>query len=87
MTEEDKFFLSVICTCTTQANNFIFELKVIPVAIGREVGPGGIIIPPYKVIVDPEPDVDKPDILVQNITKVIIIGKREVRHVFCYSYS
>ena len=62
-------------------------MKVIPVAIGREVGPGGIIIPPYQVIVDPKPDVDKPDILVLNITEAIIIGKREVRHVFSYSYS
>ena len=50
---------------------------MIPVAVGGEVDPGGISIPPYenKVITDPVPEVDKPEQLVKDIMSRVLIGK------------
>lgn len=53
---------------------------MIPVAVGGEVDPGGISIPPYesKVITDPVPEVDKPEQLVKDIMSRVLIGKLKI---------
>jgi len=52
---------------------------VIPVAIGREVGPEGIPIPPNEedVITEPDPEIGKPDILVITIMKAVLKSKEQ----------
>ena len=53
---------------------------MIPVAVGGEVDPGGISIPPYenKAITDPVPEVDKPEQLVKDIMSRVLIGKLKI---------
>ncbi len=53
---------------------------MIPVAIGQEVGPDGIKIPPSeeKVITDPEPDVDKPQKIKTAVMAAVLRGKENI---------
>ena len=54
---------------------------MIPVAIGQQVGPDGIQIPPNEenVITDPEPEIDKPEILVIAVMKAVLKSKQDVK--------
>lgn len=54
---------------------------MIPVAIGQQVGPDGIQIPPNEenVITDPEPEIDKPVILVIAIMEAVLKSKEVVK--------
>lgn len=49
-------------------------MKVIPVAVGQEVDPDLITVAP-NVIVDPVPEVAKPEKLVSKIMGQLFIGK------------
>ena len=54
---------------------------MIPVAIGQQVGPDGIQIPPNEenVITDPQPEIDKPVILVIAIMEAVLKSKEVVK--------
>lgn len=54
---------------------------MIPVAIGQQVGPDGMQIPPNEgnVITDPEPEIGKPDILVIAVMKAVLKSKENVQ--------
>ena len=54
---------------------------MIPVAIGQQVGPDGIQIPPNEenVITDPQPEIDKPGILVIAIMEAVLKSKEVVK--------
>ena len=49
---------------------------MIPVAVGQEVDPNLLPLPP-NVIVDPVPEVDKPEKLVSKIMGQVFIGKKK----------
>lgn len=54
---------------------------MIPVAIGQQVGPDGIQIPPNEenVITDPEPEIGKPRKLVIAVIKAVLKSKEDVK--------
>lgn len=54
---------------------------MIPVAIGQQVGPDGIQIPPNEenVITDPRPEIDKPGKLVIAIMEAVLKSKEVVK--------
>ena len=53
---------------------------MIPVAIGQQVSPDGIQIPPNEddVITDPDPEIGKPDELVIVVMKAVLKSKEDV---------
>ena len=53
---------------------------MIPVAIGQQVGPDGIPIPPHEenVITDPDPEIGKPHILVIAVMKAVLKSKEDI---------
>ena len=53
------------------------SFQVIPVAVGQDVDPDGISIPPSedKVITDPTPEVEKPEKLADKIMERVLIGE------------
>ena len=52
---------------------------MIPVAIGQQVGPDGIPIPPNEdnVITDPDPEIEKPEILAIAVMKAVLKSKED----------
>lgn len=54
---------------------------MIPVAIGQQVGPDGIQIPPNEenVITDPEPEIGKLHKLVIAVMKAVLKSKEDVK--------
>ena len=52
---------------------------MIPVAIGQQVGPDGIPIPPNEdnVITDPDPEIEKPEILAVAVMKAVLKSKED----------
>ena len=62
----------------TFCNNCFCEFKVIPVAIGQQVDPDRIQIPPNEdVITDPEPEIGRPDILVISVMRAVLRSKED----------
>lgn len=51
---------------------------MIPVAIGQQVGPDAIPIPPNDVITIPDPEIGRPEILVIVVMKAVLKSKEDV---------